>query len=58
LSPNGADHLQDKDNEQVHIKQEADPSESGVRIKREHTDDGAARGQGKKRKPEVIVLDD
>ncbi|KAI4681912.1 uncharacterized protein J4E84_007509 [Alternaria hordeiaustralica] len=58
LSLNGADHLQDKDNEQVPIKQEADPSETRVRIKREHTDDGAARGQGKKRKPEVIVLDD
>ncbi|KAI4960143.1 hypothetical protein J4E86_001763 [Alternaria arbusti] len=51
-------HYEDKDNEQVPTKQEADPSESRVRIKREHTDDGAARGQGKKRKPEVIILDD
>ncbi|KAI4610888.1 hypothetical protein J4E80_007917 [Alternaria sp. BMP 0032] len=51
-------HYVNKDNESVPVKQEAVSSESRVRIKREHTDDGAARGQGKKRKPEVIVLDD
>ncbi|KAH6875376.1 hypothetical protein BKA58DRAFT_399584 [Alternaria rosae] len=51
-------HYVDKDNESVRIKQEATPSESRVHIKCEHDDDGAARGQGKRRKPEVIVLDD
>ncbi|KAI4666081.1 uncharacterized protein J4E78_003548 [Alternaria triticimaculans] len=51
-------HYVDKDNEIILIKQESAPSESNVRNKREHIDDGAVRGQGKRRKPEVIVLDD
>ncbi|KAI4628984.1 hypothetical protein J4E83_003539 [Alternaria metachromatica] len=50
--------MQEEDAESVQIKQEPISNASQARIKREHADDGAARGQGKKRKPEVIVLDD
>jgi len=50
--------IQEEDAESVQIKQEPISNESQARIKREHGDDGAARGQGKKRKSEVIVLDD
>ncbi|KAI4652233.1 hypothetical protein J4E93_002432 [Alternaria ventricosa] len=51
-------HYEEEDAESVQIKQEPISNASQTRIKREYADDGAARGQGKKRKPEVIVLDD
>jgi len=50
--------MQEEDAESLQIKHEHISNESQARIKREHADHGAARGQGKKRKPEVIVLDD
>ncbi|KAL1797354.1 hypothetical protein ACET3X_003960 [Alternaria dauci] len=40
------------------IKKEPVPPESRVRIKRDLVEDVVARGQGKKRKMEIIVLDD
>ncbi|KAI4696340.1 uncharacterized protein J4E88_000515 [Alternaria novae-zelandiae] len=51
-------HYEGEDADSVQIKQEPISNESQAQIKREHADDGAARGQGKKRKAEVIVLDD
>jgi hypothetical protein len=50
--------LQNKDTDDISTKQELSTDQSRVRIKREPTEDSAAQGQGKKRKIEVIVLDD
>jgi hypothetical protein len=50
--------LQNKDTERVTIKQEPAPRETGVRIKREPADGGVALDKGKKRKTEIVVLDE
>jgi hypothetical protein len=50
--------LQNKDTERVPIKQEPAPSETGVRIKREPNDGGIVLEKGKKRKTEIIALDE
>ncbi|KAG9190604.1 hypothetical protein G6011_08692 [Alternaria panax] len=51
-------HYEDKDTASFSIKQETILSEPRVRTKRESANDGAVRGHEKKRRTEVIVLDD